>query len=200
MSKLLTGMTSLTGLFSETRISGHKQRDLRSEAFDQLSDPVFLIDITGSLVDANSAGTAFLARLPEEGSLGALGKRELRELFSRSFGKRLSPNTFRVDEEEGPRFFDARSSNLTPSITILKLYDVSPWKMIIAEKEGQYRERLSALERPKPVCAACGAIRNENGKWSGAGAADSMEIPAERRSHGLCPRCLAKALERAAST
>ena len=191
------GMTAArsrgAGLFAE---GAHRQR--RASGFDSLPEPLFLIDGEGRLLEANEAAARLLAALPAEGSDGALGRAELAELFRRAAVHSLAPSPLRVDSPEGARHYEARFSPAGPGgLKAVLLADITVWKRLLAEKESLLARGRAERGRLVPVCARCGALRDESGAWSGPGALERAGLEPERLTHGLCPACLAKDVARA---
>lgn len=175
---------------------GAGETRLKSRAFDALPDPCFVVDPQGRLLDANEPGKRLFDELPEEGAKGALGKAELRAIFGRAVGRRLGPSALRVDGSAEPRFYEARIADDREGHAVLLLSDVSIWKRALAEKEALISAIASEREKPVPVCASCGALKKPDGSWGLPGGADAVGVKPERRSHGLCHRCLEAAMEK----
>ncbi|MBL8965383.1 MAG: hypothetical protein JNG85_00160 [Spirochaetaceae bacterium] len=175
---------------------GPGRRARRASGFDCLPDPLFIIDAHGDVTEMNRAARAFLASLPLEGLGGAVGRRELAELFSRAATRELGPAPLRVEGPEGVRHYEARFSEAGPGSKTALLCDITVYKEALAEKEALLRAVRADCERPIPVCARCGALRDEAGGWSAPGALSAVRPPLDRLSHGLCPACLAEELER----
>ena len=191
------GMTAARGRSSGLFAEGAR-RQRRASGFDSLPEPLFLIDGEGRLLEANEAATLLLAALPAEGSGGALGRSELAELFRRAAARSLEPSPLRVDSPEGERHYEARFSPAGPNgLKAVLLADITVWKRLLAEKESLLSRGRAENGRLVPVCARCGARRDESGAWSGPGAVDRESLAPERLTHGLCPACLAKDLARA---
>jgi hypothetical protein len=173
-------------------------RALKADGFECLPEPVYLIEKTGIIVEANSAGLRLLSDLPSEGDLRSVGRRELSGLFARAASRELGAAPFRIETHEGVRHYEARFA--PSSICGLKavfLSDVTVWKRALLEKEALLQAARSERERPITVCARCGAIKNAAGAWGPAGALLAANLPLDRLSHGLCTACLAEELVRA---
>lgn len=171
------------------------RRTLRSVSFENIPDPVFLIDRGGAIVDANTEGRELLSALPVEGSHGAIGRRELSELFERAATRSFAPAPLRVDNQEGGRHFEARFGGaLKGGLKTVIFADVTTWKRALTEKEAILHAVRAELERPIAVCARCGAIKSPGGEWGPPGGVETASIARSRLSHGLCPDCLAQEL------
>jgi len=185
-----TGIPWRPAVFVRTR-----RRSLLALGMDRLPEPVYLINRTGRLVESNAAGNELLGLLPAEGNHGAIGKRELEELFARAAGRELGAAPLRVETMEGSRHYEARFAPADPAgYKTIVFSDVTIWKRALAEKDALLHAIRSEQERPVSVCASCGSIKDSEGDWGPAGGVARSGLAPERLSHGLCPSCLAEQL------
>lgn len=172
-----------------------RRRSLLALGMDRLPEPVYLIGRAGKLVESNAAGAQLLGILPEEGSHGAMGRRELEELFVRAAVRELGAAPLRVETAEGSRHYEARFAPADASgYKTIVFSDVTIWKRALAEKDALLHAIRSEQERPISVCASCGSVRDNDGEWGPAGGVARSGLAPERLSHGLCPSCLAEQL------
>lgn len=172
-----------------------RRRSLLAKGMDTIPEPVYLIGRMGDLVESNAAGGRLLGLLPASGSHGALGKRELEELFARAAHSELGVAPLRVETSEGPRHYEAHfaQADLHGRKTVV-FSDITIWKRALAEKDALLYAIRSEREKPIAVCASCGAIKGDDDAWGSAGGLAKANLPPDRLSHGLCPVCLAEEL------
>jgi PAS domain S-box-containing protein len=211
--KLVPGLTKnfspiaygAAGLCFVASIRQHRFLDLipigRSLLVDEIPDAMIVVDVSGRIVDVNSAGAALLGESPTIIGTDIARYPELERTFAQE-SPATAPEELSFLVRGVVRYFGARVSLIRDKRgavigSIVLLRDVTDAHVHLEEKNRLIEELTRAAAEIKtlqgiiPICMYCKKIRDDEGYWHQVEQFVSDHSSAQF-SHGLCPECRKK--------